>query len=125
MTVARRPRLIPLVPTEIAGVINIRGEPLPALNAGVLLGEEPTPAPRHALVLERDAMRVGVLVDAVLRIEPAGGLERSEPAEAPRPPPLPDLVHWRRLDGIRIGLLDPDALLGRVGDLLTRQVQQT
>jgi chemotaxis signal transduction protein len=108
---------------EIAGVINVRGEPLPAFNAGVLLGDDPTPAPRHTLVLEHGAMRVGVLVDAVSRIESPGGLERAEPAEAPRTLPHPDLVRWRMLDGIRIGLVDPDVLLGRVGDLLARPVQ--
>ena len=126
VTVARRPRLIPLVPREVAGVINVKGEPLPALDAGTLLRDRPAGNPRHALVLQRESLRIGLLVGSVSTIEASRDLARCEPAE---PPPGPEpgrgLVRWTLVDGEKLGLLDHDALLGRVGDLLTRQAQHT
>ncbi len=126
VTVARRPRLIPLIETGIAGVINVKGEPLPAVDGGALLCDRPGSGHRHALVLERGSLRMGVLVASVTKVEPGRDLAAYEPAEEPPGHlPAPDLVRWRAVDGNRLGLLDPDALLSRVSDLLTRPAQQT
>ena len=35
---AQRPRLIPLVPPDVGGVLNIRGEPLVVMNGGAVFG---------------------------------------------------------------------------------------
>jgi chemotaxis signal transduction protein len=60
--------LIPTISLEVAGIINLRGEPLPALDAGMLLVGVPCRADRHVLILERGLLRIGLFVDAVLRI---------------------------------------------------------
>ena len=126
VTVSARPRLIPLISSEIAGVINVKGEPLPALDGGVLLRGRPAPGGRRALVLHRDTLRVGLMVDSVSKIETRLDFSRCEPADPPPGArPIPGLIHWLSADGGRLGLVDPDALLGRVGDLLTRQIQHT
>ncbi len=126
VTVSPRPRLIPLISSEVAGVINVKGEPLPALDGGVLLRGRPAPGGRRALVLHRDTLRVGLMVDSVSKIEARRDLSRCQPSEPPPGPwPVPDLIRWHSADGGRIGLVDPDALLGRVGDLLTRQTRHT
>ena len=39
---AQQPRLIPLVPPNVGGVLNIRGEPLVVMNGGAVFGLEPT-----------------------------------------------------------------------------------
>ena len=38
---AQQPRLIPLVPPNVGGVLNIRGEPLVVMNGGAVFGLEP------------------------------------------------------------------------------------
>jgi len=126
VTVSPRPRLIPLISSDVAGVINVNGEPLPALDGGVLLRNRPSPGGRRALVLHRETLRVGLMVDSVSRIEARRDLSRCPPAEPPPGAwPVSGLIRWHSADGGRLGLLDPDALLGRVGDLLTRQAQHT
>ena len=126
VTVSPRPRLIPLIALEIAGVINVKGEPLPALDGGVLLRGRPAPGGRRALVLHRETLRVGLMVDSVSKIEARRDFSRCEVAEPPPgATPVPGLIRWHSADGGRLGLVDPDALLGRVADLLTRQTQHT
>jgi chemotaxis signal transduction protein len=66
---ARRVRyLIPALSLEVGGIINLRGETLPALDAGLLLVGVLSRSDRQLLVIERERLRVGLCVDAVLRI---------------------------------------------------------
>lgn len=119
VTGARRPRLAPFVPIELGGVVNVRGEPLVVVNGGALLLGAPAPLGRHAFVLQSGAVRLGVLVDQVTRIE--RGLGGTAPELCPPPVGAPDLawVRWVARRAARVGLLDPDALVERATDLLT------
>ena len=111
---APRPHLIPRVSLALAGVVNVRGEPLPAVDAGALLTGRPARRHRHMLVLERGSLRLGVLVGAVQRIE--GTLALLENAELPR---SGELVEWVTEDGRQLGLVDPEGLIERGVLLLT------
>jgi chemotaxis signal transduction protein len=118
----QQPRLIPLVPLEVGGVLNLRGEPLPAVDAGALMGGGSGGRRRHAIVLEEGKLRVGVLVDSVSRIE--RGLEEAvaEEPEPDDPEAHCDFVRWVLSGGGRVGLVDAQILLKRATDLLSTQV---
>ncbi|MFI5317653.1 MAG: chemotaxis protein CheW [Myxococcota bacterium] len=114
VTAAPRPHLIPRVSLEVGGVVNVRGEPLPAVDGGALLTGRPAQGHRHMLVLERGSLRIGVLAGAVQRIERAPALlERSD---APRGG---ELVEWVTEGDTALGLVDPDGLIERGILLLT------
>ena len=120
VTTASAPRIIPQVPIEVGGILNIRGEPLPVVDGGVLLAESPTCAHRQVLVLESGQARVGVLVGYVTDLDRGLGFR-----------PIADedtsddsLVRWVRDGQNRIGLVDPEALFDRASKLLTGQRQQ-
>ena len=67
-------------------------------------------------------VRVGLLVEAVTKIERWTRLE-TEPKDL-QPDDGPEFVRWCLADGERVGLVDPDALLGCIADLLTGQNPQ-
>lgn len=115
---APSPHLIPLVPRELGGVVNFRGEPLPALYASALLAAEARGRRRHLIVLDDGRLRLGLLVSEVVRIEHS--LARAVPFADPEPPP-PEFVRWIRLGGELIGLIPPQDLLERARMLLTEQ----
>ena len=121
VTVAREARLIPFVSLDTAGVINVRGEPMPAVNGGVALCGSPTTDHSYLLVMEYGAGRVGLLVGAVARIERGLHLRAQDPLVARRDelPPRREFVRWSLLDGDLLGFVDRDGLLGCVADLLT------
>jgi chemotaxis signal transduction protein len=119
VTGAQRPHLIPRIPLEIGGVLNVRGEPLPAVDGGALLTGSKAQGHRHVLVLERGSLRIGVLVGQVRRIErelPTQPEERGEADGA--------LVQWVNQDGSALGLVDPEGLIERATMLLTDQRKQ-
>jgi chemotaxis signal transduction protein len=121
----QRPSLIPLVPLEVGGVLNLRGEPLPVVDGGALMGSGSSVHRRHAIVLEEGKLRLGVLVDSVSRIE--RGLEEAvvEELDSDDPEAIhPDFVRWVRSGGGRVGLIDAEILLKRATDLLSMQVVQ-
>ena len=127
VTGARAPSLIPLVSLEVGGILNVRGEPLPAVSGHVLLagdaGRAAGRAAGPALVLERGAVRIGVLVDSVSRIE--RDLEtRLKADEFMEPDRESELVRWVRADGTRVGLIDAEELLERATRLLTSRAQK-
>jgi chemotaxis signal transduction protein len=124
VTVARTPRLIPFVSPEVAGVINVKGEPLPAVNAGRILRGEATRPNRHTIVLEKGTTRIGLLVEVVLRIE-QGLIRPGQDSQEPPEKALgePDFVSWFLVNGKRVGLVDSDALLGCIVDQLAGQAQ--
>ena len=111
---APRPHLIPRVSLEVGGMVNVRGEPLAAVDGGALLTGIPALRHRHMLVLERGSLRLGVLVGAVQRIE--GTLALLENAEIPK---SGELVEWVIEDGRQLGLVDPEGLIERGVLLLT------
>src|SRR5262245_37506460 len=115
---APRPHLIPRVSLELGGMVNVRGEPLPAVDAGSLLTGRPALRHKHMLVLERGSLRLGVLVGAVQRI--AETLSIAETADLPR---TGELVEWVTEDGRQLGLVDPEGLIERGVLLLTEELR--
>jgi chemotaxis signal transduction protein len=117
VAVAKFPRLIPLVPLNIGGVLNAGGEPLPVVNGGILFDGRPTGGTQHALVLERDGVRVGVLVTSVSRITRRTGFDVFE-GEADAEQEGSVLVRWGDESGEPLGLVNSEALLIRAKELL-------
>jgi len=111
---APRLHLIPRVAGELAGIVNVHGEPLPAVDGGALLTGISARHHRHMLVLERGSLRLGVLVGAVQRIESAPALvARSEVTHSG------ELVEWVTEGEKALGLVDPEGLIERGVLLLT------
>ena len=119
VTGAQRPHLIPRIPLEIGGVLNVRGEPLAAVDGGALLDGAKAESHRHVLVLERGELRIGVLVGQVRRIERELPPRTEQPGEAERA-----LVQWVNQDDSALGLVDPEGLIERATMLLTDQRKQ-
>lgn len=71
--VIRRPRItrVPHGPPALVGVANLRGTVLPIVSLARLMGQDPGPETRVA-VLDHNGL-VGLLVDAVLRLELGDG----------------------------------------------------
>jgi chemotaxis signal transduction protein len=111
---APRLHLIPRVGLEMAGIVNLRGEPLPAVDGGALLTGRSALHHRHMLVLERGSLRMGMLVGGVQRIERALPLvEASEVTHSG------ELVEWVTEGDKALGLVDPEGLIERGVLLLT------
>jgi len=114
---APQPHLIPRIPLGVAGVVNMRGEPLPAVDGGALLTGRPALRHRHMLVLERGSLRLGVLTGGVQRIERElslfAGRELVRSGE---------LVEWVNEEDRALGLVDPEGLIER-GVLLLTEVR--
>jgi chemotaxis signal transduction protein len=110
-----RPRLIPLVPLEIAGIVNLRGEPVPVIDGGALLQGSPVPPYEHVLLLESKDDRVGMLVDAVSRIERGGSTKRTGEQEEPTAAPF---VTRALLEDGEVGVVEVAGLFARARELL-------
>ena len=58
---------IPLVPSYVSGIINLRGQIIPIVDIRIMLGQMPTNRD-CIIILTINGMLVGVLVDTVLRM---------------------------------------------------------
>ncbi len=77
----RRPEFAPGDPPWMLGVIHLRGEILPAVDARVRLGfpqKVPDPGAVY-VVLEKNGQRVALLVDAILDVVQLGSVELDKP----------------------------------------------
>jgi chemotaxis signal transduction protein len=110
------PRLVPLVPLAVGGILNVRGEPLLAVDAGALLFDRPAGARRHVVVFGDESLRVGILVDHAARMETPGGA-RPSPAEAEEARAAVP-VRWTECADGRVGLVEPEDLIARARKLL-------
>ena len=119
VTGPQRPHLIPRIPLEIGGVLNVRGEPLPAVDGGALLTGSPAQHHRHVLVLERRELRIGVLVGQVRRVEREVPVSLAKSGESES-----SLVEWVNQDDSALGLVDPEGLIERATLLLTVERKQ-
>ena len=54
-------RMIPLIQLDVGGILNVRGEPLPGVNGGLLLEGQPSNFHPHMLVLEQGRIRLGLV----------------------------------------------------------------
>src|SRR5215468_4348765 len=63
--------IVPLAPSHLVGVANLRGAIVPVVDVGPLLGSTPAPAGREirALLAEADGFQIALLIDAVLGLE--------------------------------------------------------
>lgn len=64
--VIKNPRIfnIPHTPDYVVGVINLKGEVLPIVDIRRLLGFKSSPVPyEHIVVIERNSIQVGIMVD--------------------------------------------------------------
>jgi chemotaxis signal transduction protein len=114
VTGALTPHLIPRIPLEIGGIVNVRGEPLPAVDGGAVLTGSPVKRHRYVLVMERGNVRIGVLVGDVRRIQRELALSLEDAGEADS-----GLVQWVNQDDTALGLVDPEGLFERATLLLT------
>ena len=112
---AARPRLIPCVPVELAGVVNVRGEPVPVVDGGAVLPGSRVPPYGHVLLLEGRGDRVGMLVTGVSRIERGRLTLQEEPSEDE--PEAPFIQKALLRDG-EVGLVDVEGLFARARELL-------
>jgi hypothetical protein len=115
VTTGSTPSPIPLIPTDVGGVLNVRGEPLPVIDAGTLLRGANSGARHHVIVVAEANLRVGVLVDHVLRIDRGLG---EGIADCDEGAPVIDL---RRASGPNgpVFLVELEVLLERAADLLS------
>ena len=114
VTDATPPRLIPLVSMGIGGILNFRGEPLPTVDGALLLQDRPSLLHEHMLVLREGALRIGVLVGRVSRIE--RGL--SVDAAGEEDEGGTSYVRWIQYEESRLGLVDPKGLLAQATEVL-------
>ncbi len=120
---ARAPQLIPLVPIEVGGVLNCRGEPLPVVDGGLVLEGRRSGSTRHALVFERDELRLGLLVDHVLRIDRELDPSRLTAIEPP-PGSRGACDAWKQTPlGRQLGIVNNESLLSRAVGLLVRNTE--
>ena len=61
--------MLPHAPAEISGMALLRGAPLLALSLGVMLGGDGLATQQKMVVVEKNAIRFGLLAEAVLGIE--------------------------------------------------------
>jgi purine-binding chemotaxis protein CheW len=100
-------RLLPIksiagVPGYVRGLSIIRGEPVPVIDAALLLGNETAPAAR-LVTIRTGARIVALAVDAVEGVIEIGAAKRSE---------LPPLMRQAAADTIaEVGMLDAELLL--------------
>lgn len=122
---ARAPKLIPLVPIEVGGVLNCRGEPLPVVDGGLVLEGRRSGSTRHALVFEREELRLGLLVDHVLRIDRE--LDPSRLTSIDDPVPSAGACEaWKQTSlGRQLGIVNTESLLSRATELLVRNGEQS
>lgn len=97
---------VPGAPPEVAGLVNVRGEVLPAIKTARMIGAngtepattEPGTAESWALVVEDGGTRAALLVDEVLDVAEVEAGEQG----------------GRLTDGSFVGMLGSADLLGRV-----------
>ena len=61
--------VVPLAPPQLIGMTNLRGAIIPIVDLRVLLGLPASEGTIHALVVEANAVRVGLAVDRVVGVE--------------------------------------------------------
>ncbi len=109
---------IPTLPVEIGGVINHRGDALPVLRHGSLLGVDRAESsdPTHVLVVTdrpTSGTRLGLLVDRVI------GLVDGDPAVGTGTGPV---AERRPIDGRVSGVIDPQRLVARAREVIERSL---
>lgn len=93
---------VPNGPPYVRGVSILRGEPVPVVDLGRLLGLDGEPELRRLVSLRVNGRRVAVAVEEVLKVVPGAAMERHE---------LPPLLRGAAEGTVRsIGVLDREFL---------------
>jgi purine-binding chemotaxis protein CheW len=107
---------VPLAPREVAGVLNLRGRIVTAINMRVRLGLPPldTGRPPMAVGIDHQGEAYGLLIDQVGEVMklPVSGREPNPANLDPRWAAISDGVH--RLDGQLLVILDVEVTLDQV-----------
>jgi chemotaxis signal transduction protein len=110
------PALVPTLPAQAGGVVNLHGDALPVIRRSELFGiaEAGLPAPAHLLVVAGrpdGVARLGVPVDRIAGlVDGSGAASRGGELVAERRP----------LGGRVLGVLDPRVLLARAREAIER-----
>ncbi len=114
---AQQPRLIPLVPMSVGGILNLRGEPFVVMEGGAVFGQGRDLRYRHILLLEQGGFRIGLRVGHVSRIDRdlAVSMRGEENVDEEYP-----FVRWVDRVDETLGLVDLDGFLERATALLTQ-----
>ncbi len=107
--------IVPLAPSYLLGVANLRGNIMPVVDVRPLLGMVPAVAGHEvrALVIERDAVKIGLLIDEVLGLEALDGPSPADDRDiAGAGGVIAGRLQW---DGGDVALLDVRALLAAMG----------
>ena len=111
---------VPLAPPEVAGVLNLRGRIVTAINMRVRLGLPPldTGRPPMAVGIDHGGEAYGLLIDQVGEVMklPAAGREANPANLDPRWAEISDGVH--RLDGQLLVVLDVEVTLDHAREAL-------
>jgi chemotaxis signal transduction protein len=105
---------VPGMPGWLEGVVNWRGHVLPVVDLRPVLGEVvgPLPSSSRVVVLTRDGIEAGLIVELITGLLPAGR-GTLLPAPSTVSTQAAELVHGVVEDGgYPISLLDPGAILG-------------
>jgi chemotaxis signal transduction protein len=96
---------VPGAPPEVAGLIQVRGEVRPVLNAGRILGapDDHSGDSKVILLLRRGSREIGLQVEEVEDIRSV--------KEEERKPPFRGAAHARWMTGDLVTVLDTDSLL--------------
>ncbi|HYS93105.1 MAG TPA: chemotaxis protein CheW [Candidatus Acidoferrales bacterium] len=107
--------IVPLAPPHLLGVANLRGNIMPVVDIRPLLGMARAGAGQEvrALVVERDRVKVALLIDEVLGLEPLDGRAPADDRDGPGPGAV-IVARLEREDG-EVALLDVRALLTAMG----------
>lgn len=111
---------VPLAPREVAGVLNLRGRIVTAIDMRVRLGLPPldTGRPPMAVGIDHGGEAYGLLIDQVGEVMklPVAGREPNPANLDPRWAEISDGVH--RLDGQLLVVLDVEVTLDNVREAL-------
>ena len=107
--------VVPLAPPYLLGVASLRGNIMPVVDVRPLLGMAPAVAGHEVrvLVVERDGVKVGLLIDEVLGLE---ALDGPSLADDGHDPGAGHVIAGRlQREGGDVALLDVRALLTAMG----------
>lgn len=107
--------VVPLAPPYLLGVASLRGNIMPVVDVRPLLGMAPAVAGHEvrALVVERDGVKVGLLIDEVLGLEALDGPSLADDGHDPGARHV--IVGRLQREGGDVALLDVRALLTAMG----------
>jgi purine-binding chemotaxis protein CheW len=97
---------IPGSADNLLGLLNLRGEIVPAFDLASILQIDSDAHPRRLLITQRDGQRAALAVDEVLDVAPLDGAMQESDS--------PHLLASMVLDGAMVGMLSVDGLFASI-----------